>query len=94
MLTTGLVLLGLGWSAALVAGSAELTDAVPLADRARVQGLSDVTMSVAGALGGVLAGVIVAVASYAALGVTVAVIAAPVLAFVLLGGRRRTAATG
>ena len=94
VLTTGLVLLGLGWSAALVAGSAELTDAVPLADRARVEGLSDVTMSVAGALGGVLAGVVVAVASYAALGLTVAVIAAPVLAFVLLGGRRRSAATG
>ncbi len=91
MITVGLVLLGLGWSAALVAGSAELTDAVPLTDRPGVQGLSDVTMSVAGAVGGVLAGVIVALASYAALGLTVAALAAPVLAFVLLGRRVRAA---
>ncbi|MGH3982790.1 MAG: hypothetical protein ACREX8_18500 [Gammaproteobacteria bacterium] len=47
-------------------------EAVPLADRPGVQGLSDVAMNVAGALGGVLAGVTVAVASYALLGLAAA----------------------
>lgn len=88
LLTVGLVALGLGWSAALVAGSALLTDAVPLADRARVQGLSDVAMNVAGACGGVLAGVVVAVAGYGVLGSSVAVVAVALLAAVGLGAGR------
>lgn len=88
LLSVGLVALGLGWSAALVAGSALLTDAVPLADRARVQGLSDVTMNVAGACGGVLAGVVVAVGDFGALGLSVAAIAAVLLVGVVAGGRR------
>ncbi len=45
----GLFVLGLGWSAGLVSGSALLTDSVPQPARAAVQGLSDLTMnSVAG----------------------------------------------
>lgn len=87
MLAVGLVALGLGWSAALVAGSALLTDAVPLADRARVQGLSDVTMNVAGAAGGVLAGVVVAVAGFGALGFGVAALAVVLLGVVAAGAR-------
>jgi MFS family permease len=71
-LTIGLVTLGLGWSAGLVAGSALLTEVVPIGDRAGVQGLSDVAMNMAGALGGVLAGVTVAISSYAVLGVAAA----------------------
>jgi MFS family permease len=74
-LTIGLVTLGLGWSAGLVAGSALLTEVVPIADRAGVQGLSDVAMNMAGALGGVLAGVTVAISSYAVLGVAAAAVA-------------------
>ncbi|MBW0094132.1 MFS transporter, partial [Pseudonocardia sp. KRD-188] len=87
MLAVGLVALGLGWSAALVAGSALLTDAVPLADRARVQGLSDITMNVAGAAGGVLAGVVVAVAGFGALGLGVAALAVVLLGVVAVGAR-------
>ncbi|GAA3230533.1 MFS transporter [Oerskovia jenensis] len=66
-LTVGLVLLGVGWSCGLVAGSALLIDATPAADRTQVQGLSDFAMNLGGAVGGVLAGIVIAVSSYAAL---------------------------
>ncbi|MFJ8583187.1 MFS transporter [Streptomyces sp. NPDC093595] len=60
----GLFLLGLGWSAGLVSGSALLTDSVPQAARAAVQGLSDLTMNTAAGIGGAAAGLIVAGAGY------------------------------
>lgn len=63
----GLFLLGLGWSCTLIAGSTLLTDEVPTADRPPVQGLSDLVMNGAGAVGGVLAGLIVLAGSYALL---------------------------
>lgn len=71
-LAGGLVLIGLGWNAGLIAGSAMLVDALPAESRPRAQGLSDVTMNTAGALGGVLAGLIVAVGSFAILGIVTA----------------------
>lgn len=67
VLGTGLFLLGLGWSCTLIAGSTLLTDDCDPAERPSVQGLSDLTMNVAGALGGALAGIIVLQFSYAAL---------------------------
>ncbi len=63
----GLILLGTGWSACLIAGSAWLTDTVPTEERPGVQGLSDVAMNLAGAVGGTLAGIVLAVAGYPAL---------------------------
>jgi MFS family permease len=75
----GLVLLGLGWSASLVAGSALVTESVPLAVRPAAQGLVDVAMNVSGALGGVAGGLVVAGASFGVLGVTAAVVVAPYL---------------
>ncbi|MCX4822309.1 MFS transporter [Streptomyces sp. NBC_01142] len=60
----GLFVLGLGWSAGLVAGSTLLTDSVPQPARAAVQGLSDLTMNTAAGIGGAAAGLIVAQASY------------------------------
>ncbi|HET8927004.1 MAG TPA: MFS transporter [Microbacterium sp.] len=56
--TFGLVLLGLGWSAATVAGSTLLTEASSEAHRTRRQGLSDLVMSLVGAAGAILAGVV------------------------------------
>jgi MFS family permease len=79
LLTAGLVLLGLGWSGGLVAGSALLTDSVPVRVRAGVQGLADVAMNVSGAVGGIAAGLVFAGTSYAALGVVAAVLAVPYL---------------
>ncbi len=51
LVLTGLILLGLGWSASTVAGSALLNDAAPVADRVRLQGRGDLAMNLAGALG-------------------------------------------
>lgn len=54
-----LVLLGLGWSAALVSCSTLLIDAAPDTRRTHVQGRSDFTMNIVGAAGGAVAGPIV-----------------------------------
>lgn len=64
MLGVGLFLLGLGWSCTLISGSTMVTDEVAPAERPAVQGLSDLTMNAAGAIGGVAAGLIVLVGSY------------------------------
>ncbi|MFC6090439.1 MFS transporter [Saccharothrix lopnurensis] len=78
-LAAGLALLGFGWSAGLVAGSALLTESVPAADRPAAQGLSDLCMNAGGAVGGVVAGVVVSTWSYAALGLLVGFTALPLL---------------
>lgn len=67
LVMAGLILLGLGWSASTVAGAALLSDAAPVADRVRLQGRSDLTMNLAGALGGAVAGPALALAGYAGL---------------------------
>jgi len=54
--TVALVLLGLGWSAATVAGAALLTEASAERLRTRRQGRSDSAMSLVGALGAIAAG--------------------------------------
>jgi MFS family permease len=55
-----LVLLGIGWSAATVAGSALLTTVTPARERPRRQGQSDSIMSASGAAAGALSGLIFA----------------------------------
>lgn len=67
MLGVGLFLLGLGWSCTLISGSTLVTDSTEAAERPAVQGLSDLSMNVAGALGGIVAGVVVLVSSYGVL---------------------------
>ena len=74
----GLFLLGLGWSAALVAGSTLITDGVALPDRAGAQGAADFLMQFSGAAGGALAGVVVGAAGYGVLAVGAAVLLLPV----------------
>lgn len=54
----GLLLLGTGWSAALIASSALLTASLPIGSRAQAQGLSDLGMNVAGGSAGALSGVL------------------------------------
>jgi len=49
MVFVGLFLLGLGWSFALITGSALLTESLPIEERIGAQGLADVAMSVLGA---------------------------------------------
>ncbi|WP_431313319.1 MFS transporter [Streptomyces antnestii] len=86
----GLFVLGLGWSAGLVSGSALLTDSVPQAARAAAQGLSDLTMNTAAGVGGAAAGLIVATASYAWLNLAAAVLLLPLAAFALFTRRPTT----
>jgi MFS family permease len=88
MLAVGLFLLGLGWSCTLIAGSTLVTDDVAENERPSVQGLSDLVMNLAAAVGGVIAGVIVATTSYSVL---CAVTALPVLALGALVVRERVA---
>ncbi len=86
---TGLVLLGLGWSFSTVASSALLADAVPAADRPRVQGTADLFMNLAGAVAALAAGAVVYLAGYAVLSLAAAVAVLPAAAVV---GRRLAAA--
>ncbi|MCF3125219.1 MFS transporter [Streptomyces luteocolor] len=79
----GLFLLGLGWSAGLVSGSALLTDSVPQPARAAVQGLSDLTMNAAAGIGGATAGLIVAQASYGWLNLVGACVLLPLAALAI-----------
>ena len=57
---TALGLLGLGWSACLVAGSTLLSRSVPADIRTSAQGLSDLTMGVLASIAGIAAGPILA----------------------------------
>jgi len=66
-LVLALVLLGLGWNLGLVSGTTLVTDAVPLATRARTQGVVESGVSLAGAGGGLSSGLIFAATSYATL---------------------------
>jgi MFS family permease len=88
--TVALILLGLGWSAATVAGSALLTESVEPQDRTTVQGFSDTVMSLAGAGGGALAGVVLAAVGYGMLNVfAMSLVVAVALAVILVSWRRQ-----
>ncbi|WBB81817.1 MFS transporter [Micromonospora sp. WMMD882] len=88
-LSVGLVLLGLGWSGTMVAGSTLLSESVPVAERPTVQGLSDLTMGLAGAVAGAASGFVMQVAGYPVLTLLAAVAVTPLVALAL-----RPAATG
>lgn len=85
LVTVALVLLGLGWSAGLIAGSALLTESLPIAVRPGAQGLADVVMNAGGVVGGIAAGLVVATTSFGVLGVSAAVLVA---AYVVVAGAR------
>ncbi|WTW92448.1 MFS transporter [Streptomycetaceae bacterium NBC_01309] len=92
MTVVGLVLLGLGWSCSMVAGSALLAESVPQRERPRVQGMSDLMMNLAGAAGGALSGAVLGAAGYGGLNAAAGLIVLPVLAVVggYALGRSRT----
>ncbi|MGW4379963.1 MFS transporter [Kitasatospora sp. NPDC004531] len=91
LLALALVLLGLGWNFGLVSGTALLTDAVPLANRARTQGAVDVAIAVSGATAGLASGVVADLAGYSVLalgGGLVALLILPALATAATRSRR------
>lgn len=75
-LAIGLFLLGLGWSATLIAGSTLLAESVPQEIKTGSQGVADLVMNLSGAFGGALAGIVIAVLSY---GWLCAIAAGPVI---------------
>jgi MFS family permease len=81
--TAGLFLLGLGWSATTVAGSALLTSTLPPAQKTNVQGLSDSSMQFSGAFGGAIAGTVLAAIAFAGLNYAALI---PVTLILLLSG--------
>lgn len=87
LLFVGLFLLGLGWSFALIAGSALLTESVPVGDRVGAQGLADVAMSLLGAMAAFSSGFVKETAGYHWLA-NVATIAAVLMIFTALQARR------
>jgi MFS family permease len=75
----GLVLLGLGWSAATIAGSALLAESVEPVHRVQAQGASDTAMGLAGAAGGALSGVAMALIGFEGLALAAGVLSVAVL---------------
>jgi MFS family permease len=66
-LVLALVLLGVGWNLGLVSGTTLVTNAAPLATRARTQGVVDLGIALAGAGAGLSSGLIVAASSFGTL---------------------------
>lgn len=90
-ITVGLVLLGLGWSLAMVSGSAMLTAWAPVAERPRIQGRSDALTTLAGATGAGMAGLVMNLESYAVLSFAGAALAALMIPLAVTVRMRRPA---
>ncbi|MCB5291799.1 MFS transporter [Arthrobacter sp. SO3] len=89
--TVSLILLGLGWSASVVAGSAMVAESVHIQDRPAIQGISDLSMNAAGALGGALAGPVLASMGYSGLAFLAMALVAVVLIWTALHARGTSA---
>jgi MFS family permease len=89
---TGLIFLGLGWSAATVAASGLVADSADPMRRTVVQGRADLAMSLAGGIGAAGAGVVLAAIQYAGLSLVAMALVAVVL--VALVVRRARGARG
>ncbi len=84
--SAGLLLLGLGWSFTLVAGSALLGDSVAPGIRPGVQGLADTAMNVVAAMAAGLSGPVLAHFGFGTLNLLSALLVLPVLALRLARG--------
>lgn len=69
LVTLGLFLLGLGWSANTVAGATFVAESAPIETRTSIQGRSDMMMSASGAFAGLLAGPGLALVGYSGLSI-------------------------
>jgi MFS family permease len=76
-LAGGLTLVGLGWSASMVAGATLLSESIPMEMRASAQGLSDLTMGLAAATAGALSGLVLQTWGYSTLTLLAALVTAP-----------------
>ncbi len=87
----GLFTIGVGWSAASVAGSTLISESVDVLGRARIQGRADLLMSSAGALGGAAAGLVLAQLGYGGLALTATGLVAVVLVTLVARAVRKRA---
>ena len=87
-LAAGLMVLGLGWSATMIAGSTLLSESIPVELRPSAQGLSDLVMGLAGATAGAVSGVIVATSGYSTLTLVAALATAPLILLVGFSTKR------
>ncbi|MBO1269417.1 MFS transporter [Arthrobacter cavernae] len=94
LVPTGLVMLGLGWSAATIAGSTLLAESVAQEQRVTVQGVSDTVMGAAGALGGASSGLVLAWVGYQGLNIAAGVLGLAVLLVAAAAAAKRPAAEG
>lgn len=78
-LSLGLMLLGLGWSCTMIAGSTLLSESIPVEVRPSVQGTADLMMGMSGAAAALLAGLVVGLGSYALLTVLAACLVTPMM---------------
>ncbi|GAA4872165.1 MFS transporter [Saccharopolyspora cebuensis] len=92
LVTTALVLLGLGWSFMSVAGSSWLSASVPDAARPSIQGLADASSHLAAATGAFLAGPLMAAVGFDGLSLVAAATLLPVCASLVRRSLRRAAA--
>lgn len=81
----GLLLLGVGWSFGLVAGSTLLTESVPADARVEVQGTGDLTMSLFGGAAAFSSGFVKASFGFAALAYAGTLLAGVLLVYALAG---------
>jgi MFS family permease len=84
MMTVGLVLLGLGWSASVLSASALVAEAVGVDERPALQGFSDLSMNAAGAIGGAVAGPLMMTVGYSGLGVAAIALVGVVVVWAIL----------
>lgn len=83
LVVIGLFLLGLGWSAGTVAGSALLSHELSTEEKPVVQGFSDSLMSLSGAFGGAISGTILTLYGFGGLNAAALL---PVIMIVLAAG--------
>nr|WP_212834890.1 MFS transporter [Catellatospora sp. TT07R-123] len=83
LITVALVLLGLGWSGTMVGGSTLFAESVPVAVKARAQGVSDLVMGLAAAGSGAVSGVVVELSGYRVLALLAALATLPLIALAL-----------
>jgi MFS family permease len=83
-LAVGLMVLGIGWSCTIVAGSTLLSESIDVELRASAQGLSDAIMGLAGASAGALSGVVVNAWGFPTLALVAALAAMPFVVLSML----------
>ena len=93
-LAISLFLLGLGWNFCFVGGSTLLSDQLSPAERARTQGVNDLLVGLASAIGSLGSGLVFAATSYTVIALVAGILSLIPLALVLTWLRRKQVPVG